>query len=262
MKYWISFPVNSFETSGVALAFLHPFIRIPIKSISSSVSFEMGYEEFQLEEAVAGLHKNKDKTFSLSSDDIKPEPGMTEMSFHHSAAPYTEYFVLDLADEKDVDLPAFFVAAAGKGMTFAYKYDFWKAFWQSADLINTYKTHKRPYAHLKRMEHRIGLPILAKVDISENPGRQTLTYAMKLMAAPEMWFGPGCWDYFDKTRGASFPDAEEIQTLEGDIVYVRLFDWTTPDYEAGQILDLQERFRKWVGMDEVEAQLQERLKRP
>jgi hypothetical protein len=263
MKYLISFPLEVFESSGNALAFLYPFIRVPILSIMSGKSFSGGYEDFRLDEAIAALHANKDKTFSISADAVEPDGEEIRMSFHEMPFQNTAYFVLTLEGEDNVDVPAFVAAAAAIGMSFAYKFDYKKAFWQSVELINTYETNKRPYAHLRRLDEPGTPPSLAKIDISENPGHQRLTYGMQLMAAPEMWFGPGCWKYFDQARVLSFPDAQEVRDLGGGLIYVRLFDWQTPDYEAGKILHLQERFRKWVGMDAVEVHLQElvRLRR-
>ena len=83
---------------------------------------------------------------------------------------------------------------------------------------------------------------------------------MSLMAAPEMWFGPGSLRYFEKQRLLSFPDAKKIQQLTDGVIYIELFDWETPDYEAEKILSLQRRFRNWVKMDEIELRLNEVIK--
>jgi hypothetical protein len=251
MNHWISFPDNSFPDSGSALEFLYPFVRMPIASIMSGKSFDSGYEPFQLEDAIARLTEHRDNSFLLSEETTEPL-GQENRIVYRREPFHIEYFVLTLDAEALVDIAGLMVAAADRGMSFAYKYDFWKSYWQSVELINTYEYNKRPYAHLKRL-HEPNVPrVLAKVDISENPGHQRLTYSMQLMAAPEMWFGPGCWKYFDRDRVASFPDAEEVRWLTADLLYVRLFDCNTADYEAGAILDLQKKFRAWTEMDKVE----------
>jgi len=168
----------------------------------------------------------------------------------------TEYFVLSLGEEADVRLSELMRDVSAVGMTFSYISEYTKARWQSEEMLNAYEVEKRPHAHLKKIVDPMRPPLLqTKIDISENPGHARLTYTMKLMAAPEMWFGPGCWAYFDKHKVSSFPDAQEIKWIQDDLLYVRLFDWKMPDYEAGPILDLQTRFRNWSGMNEVEQQL-------
>jgi hypothetical protein len=255
MKYWISFPDGSFQGPGSALEFIYPFIRMPIVSIMSGKSFEGGYETFRLEEAVMRLNENRDRSFLLSAETTEPLREENRIDYHRESFKKIQYFVLTLDAENLVDIAGLMLAAGERGMSFAYKYDFWKAYWQSVELINTYQYNKRPYAHLKRLIEPNKPAILARVDISENPGHQRLTCYMQLMAAPEMWFGPGCWAYFDRNRVDSFPDAEEVCWLTGDLLYVRLFDWSTPDYETEKILDLQKKFRAWTEMDKVEKEL-------
>jgi hypothetical protein len=262
MKLWISFPEGSFQGPGHALEFIYPFIRMPIESIMSGRSFDGGYETFRYEEAIARLNENQDRSFLLSAETTEPLGEENHISYHRESSKHTEYFVLALDAEILVDSAGLMQEADNRGMSFAYKFDFWKAYWQSVDLINTYQYNKRPYAHLKRLIEPNVLPILAKIDISENPGHQRLTYSMQLMAAPEMWFGSGCWKYFDRERVAGFPDAEEIRWLSAGLLYVRLFDWTTPDYEDPKILALQKKFREWTGMDQVERELEELSKAP
>ncbi len=82
---------------------------------------------------------------------------------------------------------------------------------------------------------------------------------MELMAAPEMWFGPGAWKYFDRKRVSRIPGLPALEEWENDVLYIKLFDWDVPDYEAVPILDLQRKFRAASGMDEVEKLLLSKL---
>jgi hypothetical protein len=146
-------------------------------------------------------------------------------------------------------------------LTTACIFDFSKAKWQSEEFIANYEYHKRPHDHLKKITYPNMPPILrTRIDVFQNPGHETLTYTMSLMAAPEMWFGPGSLKYFDKERLLSFPDAKRIQRLPDGVIHIELFDWETPDYEAREILDLQRHFRDWVKMDEIELMLNEVIK--
>lgn len=93
------------------------------------------------------------------------------------------------------------------------------------------------------------------IDITANPGHEAIVHSMNLMAAPEMWFGPLCWTYFDKDKLLDFKHAGQIKLNEDCSVYVNLFDIDTPDYDAPEILELQQKFRNWISMDEVEVLL-------
>ena len=257
MQIWINFPLNSFPTTGKALEFIYPFIRMPVLSILASRSFPDGDDVGDLTGMVAELDQKGDKSFSLLSDAYDLISATKSILFRKDRPSQTEYFVLALGNDSDVQLPELLLAASAAGMTFAYKTEYTKDRWQSEEKLNAYEVENRPHAHLKKIiDPTKPLILQTRIDISENPGHARLTYTMKLMAAPEMWFGPGCWAYFDKQRVSSFPDAAEVRWLGPDLLYIRLFDWTVPDYEAGHILRLQERFRQSSGMDEVEVQLE------
>ena len=238
MDYSLSFPVDSFSCAE-ALEFIGSFAGMP------------------LYESASGEY-----SFTLVSDTYDPLDARNSIRFFKNTVKKIDYFVMSLDDEQYMRLDELMASAGDHGMTFAYKADPIKAIWQSQETVNAYEAGKRPHAHLKKIDDPNGPSFLGpKIDISENPGHQRITYAMRLMAAPEMWFGPGGWAYFDKTRVSSFADAEEVRWLGPDLLYVKLFDWTVPDYEAGHILRLQERFRQWSGMDEVEAQLESMVKK-
>lgn len=262
MNYWISFPLGAFSSFSDALEFVVPFIRTPILSVVAGKSYPDGSTDFDIREVAEALDKNRDKSFALLLDGYDLMSADNKVMFLKAPVEQLAYFAVTLDVGSLILIDELFVACAGKGLTFGYKYDFQKAFWQSVDLVNTYESHKRSYAHLKTYFEPGVPPVIGhKVDISDNPGRQRLTYSMKLMAAPEMWFGPGCWAYFDRQRVASFPDAEEVRWMGPDLLYVRLFDGTVPDYEADAILHLQERFREWSGMDEAVTRLEGMLGR-
>lgn len=260
MDYSITFPVDVFADAAAALVFVHPFVRIPFESITSTRAYQDGLEPFELEEALQRLGEKQDRIFHITSETDETAEDRNSVIFNLRRDEKVAHFMLRFEKEKDVDLDALLRAAGKKGMTFSYKYDFWKAYWSSVEVINTYEVAKRPFAHLKKKMNPKMPPFLREmIDISENPGHQRLTFSMKLMAAPEMWFGPGCWPYFDRQRVTSFPDAQAVDWLEPDLLHVRLFDAETPDYEAGNIVHLQQRFRQWTGMDEVEALLETKL---
>jgi len=261
MDYSITFPVNTFADSAAALAFVRPFLHIPFESITSTRAYADGLEPFDPEEALQRLGEKQDTMFRITSETSETAEDRNSVVFNNRRDEKVAHFMLRFENRSDVDLDALVRAAGEKGMTFAYAYDFWKAYWQSVEVINTYQVAKKPYDHLKKKINPKMPPFLREsIDISDNPGHQQLTFSMKLMAAPEMWFGPGCWEYFDRQRVASFPDAQVIEWITPEILHVRLFDAGTPDYEAANILRLQQQFRQWSRMDEVEALLQAKLK--
>ncbi len=261
MDYSITFPFNTFSDGAAALAFVHPFLRIPFASITSTRAYADGLESFDLEKALQRLGEKQDGMFRITSETSETAEDRNSVVFHNRRDEKVAHFMLRFEKESDVDLDALIRAAGEKGMTFGYTYDFWKAYWQSVEVINTYQVAKKPYDHLKKKINPKMPPFLREsIDIAANPGHQQLVFSMKLMAAPEMWFGPGCWEYFDRQRVASFPDAQAIEWLGPEILHVRLFDAAAPDYEAEGIVRLQEQFRQWTRMNEVEALLRDKLK--
>ena len=127
-------------------------------------------------------------------------------------------------------------------------------------MIPNYIYHKRPYQHLNKITNPALPPILGeRIDISQNPGHKKLSYMMYLMASQEIWFGPTSLEYFDKKALLSFPDALEIHEMKEDLIFVKLFDWETPDYETENILALQKEFREWTNMNAIEFHLDKLL---
>lgn len=143
----------------------------------------------------------------------------------------------------------------------AYLNNPFKSIWQNEIFLNQYRQQAKPFSHLNlRMHwHPIFSPIFNEevIDIFCNPGHEILTYNTWLMAAPEMWFSKDAWQYFSKEKLKSFAEAIEITEWSNDLLYVKLFDLTTHDYETKEVLDLQFRFREWSEMNKIEKQLED-----
>lgn len=259
MDISISFPVDTF-TSAEALEFVCPFVHMPLLSINAHKSFPGHAEKFDLLAALVRLEKNRDCAFTLLSDSYDWIEAKNRIHFFHNIVTKIDYFVVALDDESNIYLDELIQAAGDYGMTFAYKTDPIKALWQSEQCIGSYEIARRPHTHLKKIfDPNMPISLQTRIDIGENPGHQIITSSMRLMAAPEMWFGPGCWIYFDQERVSSFPCLEDSRWVTPDLLHVTLFDANTPDYEEVKILCLQEQFRKWVRMREVESLLQAKL---
>jgi hypothetical protein len=259
MTLSISFPIDTFVTSGDALQFIYPFIDQDITAITSNRSYKDG-EDLEVTDAISQLRSNKDMSFILSNGNDEEK---NSIIFRKDNQHSTETFWLTLEKTEPSQWTSLIQASAKKGMSMAFLFDHEKSKWQSEENISMYNYYKRPHEHLKKI---VVIPNVApivghRIDISQNPGHKKLTYGMSLMAAPEMWFGPGCWQYFDPTLVKTFPEAQKIEEWPEGVVNVRLFEPDTPDYEAPEILDLQKRFRTWVKMDDIELHLNSLVKK-
>lgn len=248
MKYYLSFPHDTFSDSLEAFKYIAEFIDFPIKAMQYTGSDFMKYDYNEL---IEHLDKNKPDTFGLFSK-------YSDFTASKNTLYFTKFnnFVFDLESINRIKFDELLQSAIKKGFTILLGFDFGKALWQNEQLFDNYKSFYRDYMHLPRRWDDTLSPIFGDlVDISKNPGHWVETQDIVLMAAPEMWFGPGSWKFFDKERVMSFPKALEIKEILPDVVYVNLFDVDEPDYESKKILKLQKEFRKWTKMDKIEKSL-------
>lgn len=141
--------------------------------------------------------------------------------------------------------------AANPGFNAGYRADAEDTFWQSEEKLSTYEVFGRSHAGLPKItDHVFGGE---KVDIGRNPGRRSLFPGMWLQAAWQMWFGGGAFRYLSRERLLAFVGANRIVVLDSGSVFVELYgDWKACSQPESR--RRQESFRKWTGMDELEAQ--------
>jgi len=265
MSLKLSFPSGTFKNTGEAFTFVYPFLRFSTKVAHALTSRRDGIwlNENNTAELIANLANNNDDYFDLHDGDSLEalgDEGVSFVVYRKKAYYHMELFAIEAATPEKVDITGLIVAAAALGFTTAIYADDEKGRWQSERFTQHYETAGRPHAHLPKINY----PGLSEtygplVDISQNPGHQIPTYNMYLMAAPEIWFGPGSRTWFDHEQVKRFDGALSINEPTPDVVYVHLFDRAAADYEAPEILALQQRFRTWVKMDEVTALLNSKL---
>ncbi len=265
MSLKLSFPSGSFTNTGEVFSFIHPFLHFDIRFVNASPSREGAqlFDKEQVAELTKDLAINNDHYLALhdgtAMEDLGDE-GVNFVVYRRKPAYHLELFSINAGTPGSIDITGLIKAAATRGFTIAIYTDYQKSRWQSELFVQHYEEAGKPHGHLKKIDH----PSFSEnygpiIDISQNPGHEVQTYSMCLAAAPEIWFGPGSWLYFDKERVNSFPGALSITAPAPEVVYVRLFDRTAPDYETPEILALQQRFRQWVDMDVVEAVLSDKI---
>jgi hypothetical protein len=91
------------------------------------------------------------------------------------------------------------------------------------------------------------------IDISGNPGRAVLCRGTWLMAAWKMWFGPHFFQWMPKEQLLAFPYGR-VSELPSGVVEIQLYKAAG---EAGrsESRSVQQTFRNWVNMDELEKLL-------
>lgn len=260
MRFNISFSLNTFETLRDALTFAKNYTKsnkegllytekdiLMFRDKNFWEEFDKGYlDSFEIIEQYS--------TYGYFGDTI---------TYRRESLKNLEIFLYSVELKENLLLKELLNEAYKLDFSFAYIFDPHKSKWQNEKIINNYKTFKRPFEHLPKRWDPVLSPILGEViDTFQNPGHNTETYTMSIMAAPEMWFGPASWNYFNKKKVISFPDAEIIQEIMPNVVYIKLFEWDTSNYEAPKILSLQKKFREWTGMDEIEKLLDEKMQLP
>jgi hypothetical protein len=261
MTFCISFPQEAFKNTADAFKFIVPYLGFHKEGILSSGEDDEELVEFDERKIEAYLNEHNLTNFSIVSNASAYLEFDNSVTFRRSELKSLCLFFCSVQKMELLNLAALLKAAALKGFTTAFIYDSGKSKWQNQEIVANYKTFGRPYAHLpKRWDPTLSPGLGELIDISKNPGHNKETYTMNLMAAPEIWFGPGSWEYFVKEKITSFPFAKEIRNIDTDILYVKLFDWNAPDYETPEILAIQSKFREWTGMNEIEEQLNRKVK--
>jgi hypothetical protein len=253
MRFVISFPSPTFSNISDAIRFADEFTKFKKVGIVDSVFYDP-YSDGLLQ-----YLKNLPKPMFWLEEPPLDMNGRG-ITYRMEKEEQLEIFFFSIKNIiKELYLENLLQKAAKENFSFAYLENS-NSHWQNEIMISNYQVLNRPYKHLPQIWDSRLSPILGPIiDISVNPGHQKETYHMRLMAAPEMWFGPSAWQYFDKDRVKSFPFALDISEIIPDVVHVKLFDYATPDYEAPEILKLQKHFREWTKMDEVEKLLEEKL---
>jgi hypothetical protein len=255
MAITLSFPFESFNDSSEAFKFIIEHITFHKEGILSSID-PSGFINYDPERIDDYLRDNNLTTFTLVSNNSQYFDFKNSVTFRRDSRKQLNTFSISQESPEGVSFNSLLSAAKDLNFSTILNYDQIKSKWQSEIIVLNYQTFKRPYEHLPLISNERG----GIIDISKNPGHYMETYSIALMAAPEMWFGPTSWLYFDKSCILSYKDALEIREVEKDIVYVKLFDPEAPDYEDPRILLLQKKFREWAGMDEIEEYLNSKVK--
>jgi hypothetical protein len=261
MDFVISFPSTTFVDIADALHFADKYSCFDKQGIPWFENNNSTFLDYVDEDTITKLKSRPKQIFSLVEQFSDSGNYGKQITYRKEKDKALDIFFFDFENlNVDIKLNELLIEAVKRKFSFAYLGDSLKSHWQNQIMISNYQVLNKPYKHLPQKWDRQLSPIVGPIiDISVNPGHQRETYQMRLMAAPEMWFGPSAWQYFDKNAVMSFPHALDIEEVFPDVVNVKLFDPATPDYETSEILSLQKEFRDWVKMDEIEKNLDEKL---
>ncbi|SHN30789.1 hypothetical protein [Chitinophaga sp. CF418] len=263
MQLQISFTLGTFLHAGEVFAFATQFIHHPLTAIHSTDAFEGGDwidGEEEYPKITERLSDAKEKLFTAhDGDNINALFGghnVNSLIYLRNEPFHTEEISVTFKDRSFLNLEGLIRAAIKYGFNLALKFDGIKTRWQSEQFISNFKAEGKDYSNRATILH----PLWEKstgptINIRENPGRYIRTCKMRLMAAPEIWFGPGAWKYFNCEQIKGCKSITEKQMLEDEVLYVKLFDAEARDYEAPEILKIQREFRQCSNMDKVEDEL-------
>ncbi len=115
-----------------------------------------------------------------------------------------------------------------------------------------YRTSLTSYKYRKgiRISHDSFPPYPKKVDVSNRPGRNGQIGKCNFRGANEYWFGKSYFNCVGKERILAFKDADRIETLENEIVHIKLFD--EENYWDDFAQDKLASFRYHLGVKDIE----------
>lgn len=267
MRLEVSFTLGAFDDAGDAFSLATSYLKKPLTVIQAPVSFPNGVWIGNYTDMQKTLSANRDHWFALHSgdhiSDLHDITSVNGISYWTDKAFATEVIAMEIIDDSFIDLESFIKAAAIRKFNFGMMYNPAKACWQREQFVSNFHKYGKSIEGRKLISHpywteKVGLT----VDIRNNPGRHIQTYNMRLMAAPEMWFGPGAWGYFEEREVLAFDIALEKEIIAPGTIYIKLFDINEPDYEAHHVLDMQWEFRQCTDMDEIEDRLNSQFSFP
>lgn len=264
MRLQISFPIKTFEHTGAAFAFVQKHLSCRMMSIFSNKAFPSNDWITNDAEVERSLAEENDNRFTMH-DGTEPDAYMYDkqvnmVSFLRDPNYQIEIITFDVKEEALADLVSLMIAADTLKFTIAQRFDYEKARWQSEQVISNFEIFQIKHDHRPKIVHPIwGKSTGLTIDISNNPGRDILTFGMRLYAAPEMWFGPGAWQFFHPDGILNCASIEKTNRITDGLLYVKLFDPDVEDYEDEYILNTQRQFRSCSKMDDVEQMLNNKL---
>lgn len=119
-------------------------------------------------------------------------------------------------------------------------------FWQNCTGVSAYKYK----GGLKYSRNNLGKKI---VDVTNRPGRSVFNKKFRYAGSSKMWFGPQIYQYIPQEKVLGFEGAVEIEVLEHNITFLNLYE-TVYDGDAPNNQEIQRRFRKQIGIDELKIE--------
>jgi hypothetical protein len=200
-------------------------------------------------EHIKRIAKSKDLYNLDLETDLGQEGPYFHLAFLGSWNMQALYWKHSLADSPPLN--TLNLLTSKQGFNVGYKGNADDIFWQSEDLISTYKAFSKPYKHLPLVYNEIFNRY--DIDISKNYGRRTIFPGMWLQASWQMWFGQGAFRYIPKERLLAFNQGYIVSELPSGSVFIQLYE-DGKEYEKKENRDRQKAFREWVGMDHLENQ--------
>lgn len=264
MDFTISFHLGTFPNSAEAFKLISRHITRPLTAIKSTEAYDGGDWIDNYAEVEEKLSSSKEQMFLAHDSDIFNSfyggEAANKLIYRNDSIYQLQHLTITYIDEDFMDVQGLLEEACKWNFTLAIQHWDEKSRWQSEQIPSTYRIFNKSLEGRMLYKNPLWPPGLGDlVDIRDNPGREIRTYGCMLMAAPDMWFGPGSWEYFDKGSVLSCPEVIICEEILKDVVYVRLFNPYAEDYEDNDLLDIQRNFRQCSGMDEVEALLNSKL---
>ncbi|TSE04798.1 hypothetical protein [Aquimarina algiphila] len=238
-----SLPVDTFTGKEIYDIFLTNLWFVPAKFYGKGITY--GSKVFR--KKYFEKFKNQEKDFTLQIwDNNENDLIITEPAHRNTHQAISLRIHISMYEEVYSILKKYVLDKVIVG----YAHQYYDAYLQRAYNATAYRVKKMEPPKDKIYYDEEDSRGIEYVDISNNPGRDKLVSNMWLTSTWRMWFGKKFYKEVDKTHLKNFKQADQIEELDNNILFIQLYDDPFKP-ELAENRNKQQAFRDHIKMEEL-----------